>query len=166
MQGCRREATTGDSKRGQSRNTVIRDRRILRTPLSKFLDLLLLLIEPAHKIMVLFVRHKVTLQTCMCIHPVGLDVWFLIRSFIHFHASCVRTAKTLAKLRGCTGLSEPSLAAYVISTIISCAGLIHYCIQHGKKKTLIIGVITVTSVLSTKWVRHINQVSQTLRQNV
>ena len=34
-----REATTEDSKRGQSRNTVIRDPRILCTPLSKFLDL-------------------------------------------------------------------------------------------------------------------------------
>ena len=46
MQGCtlewrtnfQREATTEDSKRGQSRNTVIRDPRILCTPLSKFLD--------------------------------------------------------------------------------------------------------------------------------
>ena len=33
-----REATTRDSKRGQSGNTVIRDPRILCTPLSKFLD--------------------------------------------------------------------------------------------------------------------------------
>ena len=32
------EATTRDSKRGQSRNTVIRDRRILCTPISKFLN--------------------------------------------------------------------------------------------------------------------------------
>ena len=46
MQGCalewrtnfQREATTEDSKRGQSRNTLIRDPRILCTPLSKFLD--------------------------------------------------------------------------------------------------------------------------------
>ena len=46
MQGCppewrtnlQREATTGYSKRDQSRNTIIPDRRILCTPLSKFLD--------------------------------------------------------------------------------------------------------------------------------
>ena len=46
MQGCtpewrtnfQREATTRDSKRGQSGNTVIRDPRILCIPLSKFLD--------------------------------------------------------------------------------------------------------------------------------
>ena len=38
-------------------------------------------------------------------------------------SSCVRTAKALASLRGCTGSPEPSLVAYVISTIISCAGL-------------------------------------------
>ena len=46
MQGCtpewrtnfQREATTRDSKRGQRRNTVIQDPKILCTPLSKFLD--------------------------------------------------------------------------------------------------------------------------------
>ena len=31
-------------------------------------------------------------------------------------ASCVRTAKALARLRGCAGSPEPSLVAYVIST--------------------------------------------------
>ena len=36
--------------------------------------------------------------------------------------SCVRTAKALVRLRGCAGSPEPSLVAYVISTIISCAG--------------------------------------------
>ena len=34
----------------------------------------------------------------------------------------MRTAKVLARLRGCAGSPEPSLVAYVISTIISCAG--------------------------------------------
>ena len=35
---------------------------------------------------------------------------------------CVRTAKALARLRGCTGSPEPSLFAYARSTIISWAG--------------------------------------------
>ena len=35
---------------------------------------------------------------------------------------CVRTAKALVRLRGCAGSPEPSLVAYVISTIISWAG--------------------------------------------
>ena len=41
--------------------------------------------------------------------------------FVYFHTSCVRTAKALARLRGCAGSPEPSLVAYVISTIISWA---------------------------------------------
>ena len=36
--------------------------------------------------------------------------------------ACVRTAKALARLRGCVGSPEPSLVAHVISTIISWAG--------------------------------------------
>ena len=35
----------------------------------------------------------------MCSHPVGLDVWFLVRPFVYFHISGVRTAKALARLR-------------------------------------------------------------------
>ena len=48
-------------------------------------------------------------------HPVGLDVWFLVRPFICFHTLCVRTVKALVRLRRW----EPLLVAYVISTIIS-----------------------------------------------
>ena len=47
---------------------------------------------------------------------------FLVGPFVYFHTSCVRTAKALARLRGCAGSPEPSLVAYVISTIISRAG--------------------------------------------
>ena len=57
--------------------------------------------------------------------PVGLDVWFLIGPFIYFHTSCVQTAKALVRLRGSAGSSEPSLVTYVISTIISWAGIIN-----------------------------------------
>ena len=61
-------------------------------------------------------------------HPVGLDVW----PFVYFHTSCVRTVNALARLRlwrdcgsGETAAQAPktSLVAYVISTIISWAGL-------------------------------------------
>ena len=44
-------------------------------------------------------------------HLVGLDVWFLVGPFVDFHTSCVRTAKALAKLCGCTGSPESSLVA-------------------------------------------------------
>ena len=69
--------------------------------------------------MVLFVLRKLILQTRMCSHPVGINVWFLVGPFAYFHTSCVRTAKALPRLRGCAGLPEPSLVAYVVSTIIS-----------------------------------------------
>ena len=57
-------------------------------------------------------------------HPVGLVVWFLVGPFVYFHTSCGRTAKALARLRIRAVLPEPSLAGYVISTIISWAGSI------------------------------------------
>ena len=74
--------------------------------------------------MVLFVLRKPILQTRIRSHPVGLNVWFLVGHFVYFHTFCVRTAKALARLRGCAGSPEHSLAAYVIhvSTIISRAG--------------------------------------------
>ena len=54
------------------------------------------------------VPRKLILQTRMCSHAVGLDVWFFVRPFVNFHTSCVRTAK--------------ALVAYVINTTISWAG--------------------------------------------
>ena len=72
--------------------------------------------------MVLFVLRKLILQTRMRSHPVGLNVWFLVGPSIYFHTSCVRTAKALVRLRRCAGSPKPSQVAYVISTIISCAG--------------------------------------------
>ena len=74
--------------------------------------------EPAHEIMAFFVLRKLNLQTRMRSHPVGLDVLFLVRHFVYFHTLCVRTAKALARLRGCAGSPEPLLVAYVISTKI------------------------------------------------
>ena len=60
---------------------------------------------------------------CAAIHdPVELDVWFLVRPFVYFHTSCVQTVKALVRLCGCAGLPEPSLVAYVVSTIISWTG--------------------------------------------
>ena len=44
--------------------------------------------------------------------------------FVYFHTSCVRTAKALVRLRGCTVSPEPSLFAYAISTTISCICLL------------------------------------------
>ena len=76
--------------------------------------------------MALFVLRKFILQTHMRSHPVGLDVWFFVGPFAYFHTSCVRTAKALARLRGCAGSPEPSLVAYVIRTIVSWAGSVTF----------------------------------------
>ena len=82
------------------------------------------LTDPCQEIMVLFVLRQLNLQTRMRSHPLELDVWFLIGPFLYFHTSCMRTVKALGRLRRCVGLPEPSLVAYVISTIISWAGSI------------------------------------------
>ena len=82
--------------------------------------------EPCHEIMVLSVLRQLILQTHMCSHPVGLDVWFLVWPFIYFHTSCVRTAKALAKMHGCAGSPEPLLVTYAIRIIISWAGSYGY----------------------------------------
>ena len=72
--------------------------------------------EPTHEIMALITPHKLNLQTCMRSHPMGLHVWFFVRSFVCFYTLCVWTVKALAGLCGCAGSPEPSLVAYVIST--------------------------------------------------
>ena len=64
--------------------------------------------EPSHGILVLFDLPKLILQTHMRSHPVGLDVWFLVRHFVYFHTLCV---KALARPVAC-----------VVSTKISWAG--------------------------------------------
>ena len=76
--------------------------------------------EPSHEIMVLFVLRKPILQMHMRSRPVW--GWGLVGPFVYFHTTCVRTAKTVAILRGCAGSPEQSLVAYVVSTIISWAG--------------------------------------------
>ena len=61
-------------------------------------NMYILIFEPVHEIIVLFVLRKLILQTRMRSHPVGQDVWFLIEPFVYFHTSCVRTAKILVRL--------------------------------------------------------------------
>ena len=85
--------------------------------------------EPALEIMALFALRKLFLQSRMRSHPTGLDIWFLVGPFVYFHTLCVRTAKALARLRECAGSPEPSLVAFVISTIISWAGS-----DHGRRR--------------------------------
>ena len=80
------------------------------------------LFEPCHENMVLSVLRKLIHQTPMHSHPVRPDVWFLVGPCVYFHTSCVWTAKDLVRLHGRAGSPEPSLVAYVISTIISWAG--------------------------------------------
>ena len=90
--------------------------------------------------MVLFDVFKLIFQTCMRSHPVGLDVWFFVGLFVYFHTSCVRTAKALARLRGCVGSPEPSLVAYVISTIISWAGSYYEQRRHDSRMQIVISL--------------------------
>ena len=49
--------------------------------------------------MVLSVLRILILQKRMHGHPVGLDVWYLLRHFVYFHTLWVWTAKVLAWLR-------------------------------------------------------------------
>ena len=90
---------------------------------------------------VLFVLCKLILQTRMRSHPVGLDIWFFVRHFVYFHTSCVQTVMALARLRRCAGSPEPSLVAYVISTIISWAG----------SNFIMFGVIGLLLALAFSW---------------
>ena len=69
--------------------------------------------------MVLFVLCKLILQTCMCSHPVGLDVWFLVGPFVYFPI-LLHVCEVKARLRRLTWAFTGRL--YVISTIISWAG--------------------------------------------
>ena len=78
-------------------------------------------IEPTHDIMALIALRKLNLQSRMRSLQWGYTS-DSVRPFVYFHTSCVRTAKALARLRGCAGSPEPSLVAYVISTMVSWAG--------------------------------------------
>ena len=49
------------------------------------------LIEPAHEIMVLFVLHKLILQTHMHSNPTGLDVSVLVGPVVYFHTLCANS---------------------------------------------------------------------------
>ena len=77
---------------------------------------------PCHEIMVPFILPKLILQTHKHSRATGQDLWFLVGPFAYFCSSCVWTAKALASLRISAGSPEPSLVAFVISTIISWAG--------------------------------------------
>ena len=68
-----------------------------------------------------FNLRKLFLQMHIPSHPVGLDVWFFVGPFVVFHTTCVLTAEALARLRERAGSPEPSLVAYMMSTIISWA---------------------------------------------
>ena len=85
-------------------------------------------------ILALFVLRKFILQIRMHGHPVGLDVWFLVWLFVYYHTSGVRTAKAVARLRGCAVSPEPSLVSYAISTKISWAGALEYRLATEFKK--------------------------------
>ena len=120
-------------------------------------------IEPFHEIMALFVLRKLILQTRMRSHPVGLGVWCLVGLFVYFHASCVRTAKALVRLRGWAGSPDPPLVACVISTIISWAGSIFY---HSLKTHLIGTVYVVKSPLlgdSNEYPQYIDLMRKIIR---
>ena len=77
--------------------------------------------EPTRKISALIALRKLNLPTRMRSNPLGLHVWYLVRTFVSFHTLCVWTMKALAR-GGCTVSPEPSLFACAISTIISWAG--------------------------------------------
>ena len=48
---------------------------------------------------------------------------------------CVQTARALARLRACAGSPEPSLVAYVVSTIISCGGSYYFVVKSDSSES-------------------------------
>ena len=90
-------------------------------------------IELSHEIIVLFMLHKLFLQTRMRSHPKGLDVWFLVDPS---STSILYMCKHWKLWRDCAGSSEPSLVAYVISTIISCLRW-HIWAPHDKTNKMV-----------------------------
>ena len=96
--------------------------------------------EPSHEIMVLFDCSLIP-QTRMRSHSVELDVWLFAGPFVYFHTLWVRTAKALARVRGCAGSPKPSLDAYL--TIISWAGsniLMHIHAENDTLKILLLKI--------------------------
>ena len=74
--------------------------------------------EPCHEIMVLFILRKLIFQTRMRSHPVGLDVCLFGQTLHLLPYFMCANRKALAGLRVYAGSPEPSLVAYVTSTII------------------------------------------------
>ena len=77
--------------------------------------------------MVLFILRKLILQTRLRSHPVVLTVWFLVGSFVYFpYVMCANNERLwwdCAHAQALRAVSpDPSLVAYVISTIITWAG--------------------------------------------
>ena len=60
-----------------------------------------------------------------------IDLSFL--AFFYLHILCMQEAKALDRLRGCAGLSEPSLLADMINTKNSCTGPIDYLTNAPRK---------------------------------
>ena len=67
--------------------------------------------------------HDIRLEVGLKYHMYA-DLQLFVGSFLCFHILCVQTAKTLVRLPGCAGSLEPSLCAYVISTLFLMEGLI------------------------------------------
>ena len=96
--------------------------------------------EPAHEIMVLFILRKLILQMGMRSHPMGLDIWFLVRPFIYFHTYVSELQRLWRdSMDAQAGLS---LCWSPISTIISwaCSNCFIWC--------------SVNSFVSIKWKRN------------
>ena len=67
-------------------------------------------------------------QTRMHSCSIEPEMWRCVWSFLlfHKHVLCERTAKALARQRGCAGSPEPSLVTYVMSTFFSWVGSIYF----------------------------------------
>ena len=77
-------------------------------------------IEPAHEIMALFILCKLILQTRMCSHPMGLDVWFFGRTLCLIpYFMCANSEGSGGTARACLILRWSPMW---LSTIISRAG--------------------------------------------
>ena len=78
--------------------------------------------EPTHEVMALFVLRKLILQTCRRSHPVGLDVWYLVRPFVYFHTFMCANGEGSGETARMCSLAWAFAFAYAISTMISWTG--------------------------------------------
>ena len=76
-------------------------------------------------------RNTLILQTRVHRHPVGLDIWFLVRPFVYFHISCVRTVSLCDKYHNLMSWLKLLLNIWWCSEFVACIVIWSICGYEG-----------------------------------